>query len=707
MDPIAVINRIMPRPESLDDLERNKDFLQLSKAYLSSEVGHRSRDRNESAIESGERAPEQMKELTAQLEQMKTVAATTQHQVQNLTMDIKKLDRTKDNLVQSVTVLKRLQMLTKLYSQLESLLKSRQYREMYGTMAAAEELVEYFRDFRVLTQVSRLSKQVSEMHTQISEQINRDIRLFVEKHQDLSSGQLSWACLCIKDSMAVIDWYTAYQLRDYTSVFRIGEEAAGLDNVGRRYAFLNKILHKHAEIASAFPDSWDLGYKLALAACNQTRNDIGLMKFGQDQQSVQLLLDALQETTEFEKQLKRKFKEHSSDFDGIISKAFVPHLNVWVDFHDRTLGEKIARYNSPDWNEEDGGDVLASSADLFMYYRQAIDLMSKLTVGQPLISLAKVFSKRLKQYNGVLRGYIPRSEPLSHEELNVTGLILKTADYCITTTGQLQQTLDGLIGDAVSYDDANNEFYATVNECLSTLVGYVDSQLRTSWREMANTNWSRLNQDVDQSNYVPHLCHTIKQSTDSVLEVLSKASHERLVCDRVVERVSLAFLETSMVRVRPLTAVVAEQLLLDLYAVKETLLNLNGTQAFRTSCANHVVKVEHVLKVLLTETRPEVLVQNYLLLIKDRSVSNFRKILEVKGVRITSKYVDLFREKAAEQVDLPEESQLLASVDMNSRQGTPRVASPSPIPPAIPFFDRETQPMRFDFRRIGDFLRRD
>ncbi|KAA8902235.1 Vps53-like protein, partial [Sphaerosporella brunnea] len=63
-------------------------------------------------------------------------AMRTEEAITAMTADIKKLDSTKRNLTLSMTMLKRLQMLTTAFGQLKANTRMRQYRECSGLLAA-------------------------------------------------------------------------------------------------------------------------------------------------------------------------------------------------------------------------------------------------------------------------------------------------------------------------------------------------------------------------------------------------------------------------------------------------------------------------------------------------------------------------------------------------------------------------------------------
>ena len=95
-------------------------------------------------------------------------------------------------------------------------------------------------------------------------------------------------------------------------------QAGSLDNISRRYAWLNRMLktydHDHAAI---FPPHWRVNEQLANAFCQGTREDFKaiLQKSArQDGQTmdVNLLLSCLQETLDFEHGLERRFAQDVS-----------------------------------------------------------------------------------------------------------------------------------------------------------------------------------------------------------------------------------------------------------------------------------------------------------------------------------------------------------------------------------------------------------
>lgn len=82
----------------------------------------------------------------------------------------------------------------------------------------------------------------------------------------------------------------------------------------------------------------------------------------------------------------------------------------------RNLAELIAKFQEDfrmsgmrRQEQEEGSNVLASCADLFVYYKKCMVQCSQLSTGQPMISLTRTFQKYLKEYaNKLLLQNLPK-----------------------------------------------------------------------------------------------------------------------------------------------------------------------------------------------------------------------------------------------------------------------------------------------------------
>lgn len=132
----------------------------------------------------------------------------------------------------------------------------------------------------------------------------------------------------------------------------------------------------------------------------------------------------------------------------------------------------------------------------------------------------------------------------------------------------------------------------------------------------------------------------------------------------------------NLYRCKPLSHGGAEQLLLDSHTLKRTLLelpeygatatvamvmgvggggggggggkNVPNTAAYSSTVVNGMTKAEMILKIVLVSAAPpEMFVENYFKLIHEKDISEFQKVLDMKGIKKAEAAVlsDLFRKK--------------------------------------------------------------
>jgi antitoxin component HigA of HigAB toxin-antitoxin module len=105
----------------------------------------------------------------------------------------------------------------------------------------------------------------------------------------------------------IIERYLQLQLAEYRRIFRSTDEAGQLDNVPRRYAWFRRVLKHHDdEHAALFPAGWEVTRLLVASFAEQTRVDLANV-LGKTVPNVNVLLDALQATLDFEAAFSRRF----------------------------------------------------------------------------------------------------------------------------------------------------------------------------------------------------------------------------------------------------------------------------------------------------------------------------------------------------------------------------------------------------------------
>ncbi|KAJ5803544.1 uncharacterized protein N7503_005994 [Penicillium pulvis] len=746
-DPIDHLNAIFSHPSTLASVSQISDGLHTYEDELDNDIGTLVEEQVTSNAESVERiqtAKSDLSELFKKIDDVRERAMKTEQAITDMTADIKQLDNAKKNLTLSMTALKRLQMLTTAYDQLMALSRTRQYRDCAQLLQAVIQLMAHFKSYRSIDQIAILSRNVADIQRDLLEQVCEDFEItFTKGEVAQKRGMLSEACLVI-DALGenarsrLVTWYCNTQLREYRQIFRNNEEAGSLDNISRRYAWFRRILKTYdEENAAIFPAAWRVNEILANVFCEGTRDDYkGILsrsvRSGQTI-DVNMLLSCLQETLEFEHSLERRFappSRPSTDtfastenptFGQSISEAFEPYLSVWVEAQDKQLAALLPKYRQqplrPPDDEFNSHIVISSSTELFTFYRHALQQCSKLSTGPSLAELAKVFAKYLDQYaQQVLLAYISE-RPTGHTPSKAPSIedlvsVLNTADYCYTTCNQLEEKIKGRLDEnlkqSVDLQSQADSFMGIASAAVRGLVRQVEVELEPSWREMRNTPWSKIEAVSDQSSYVGDLLSRTKDKAAEILQLLHKQQYARAFSDHLVELVSSLFI-TNVFQCRPVAETGAEQMLLDSFTLKSGLTSLLPAPApagFVKRVNASFYKIETLLKTLqVRPSPPEALVQAYLIHIADRNNNNFRKILDIKGIRSRQEQnhlVELFQlHRASDRyaANLQQSNPMLTAL-----QTPATTTSTGSVSQGLGLGSTSSMPSRFDASMLGSAI---
>ena len=303
--------------------------------------------------------------------------------------------------------------------------------------------------------------------------------------------------------------------------------------------------------------------------------------------------------------------------------------------------------------------VISSSTELFHSYRVTLAQCAKLSTGNRLLELSKIFAKYLDAYSQQVLFHLlsERNGPQGPSIEDIV-VILNTADYCSTTSNQLEERIrsriDEDLREQVDLQSQSDAFMGIASASVRTLVRKVEIDCEAAWREMRSVPWSRMDSVGDQSPYVYSLTQRVRDRSSEILKLIHKPQYARAFCDHLVDSLTNSYM-SNIVLSRPISETGAEQMLLDSYVLKKSfteLLTLNTEAATGTSSGGGVAatatpnpafvkrvnasmsnKLDPLLKTLQVRSSPaEGLVQAYLIHIRDRSEVNFKKILEIKGI---------------------------------------------------------------------------
>ncbi|KAL4662963.1 hypothetical protein H8957_014180 [Semnopithecus entellus] len=538
----------------------------------------------------------------------------------------------------------------------------------------------------------------------------------------------------------IIKKFIKQHLSEYLVLFQENQDVAWLDKIDRRYAWIKRQLVDYEEkYGRMFPREWCMAERIAVEFCHVTRTELAkIMRTRAKEIEVKLLLFAIQRTTNFEGFLVKRFsgctltdgtlkklespppstnpfledeptpemeelatekgdldqpkkpKAPDNPFHGIVSKCFEPHLYVYIESQDKNLGELIDRFvadfkaqGPPKPNTDEGGAVLPSCADLFVYYKKCMVQCSQLSTGEPMIALTTIFQKYLREYAWkILSGNLPKTTTSSGgltissllkekegsevakftlEELCLICSILSTAEYCLATTQQLEEKLkekvDVSLIERINLTGEMDTFSTVISSSIQLLVQDLDAACDPALTAMSKMQWQNVEHVGDQSPYVTSVILHIKQNVPIIRDNLaSTRKYFTQFCIKFANSFIPKFI-THLFKCKPISMVGAEQLLLDTHSLKMVLLDLPsiGSQVVRKAPASYtkivvkgMTRAEMILKVVMAPHEPLVVfVDNYIKLLTDCNTETFQKILDMKGLKRSeqSSMLELLRQR--------------------------------------------------------------
>ncbi|XP_061781823.1 vacuolar protein sorting-associated protein 53 homolog [Nerophis lumbriciformis] len=615
---------------------------------------------------------------------------------------------------------------------------------LQGVVNVLEHFHKYMGIPQIRQLSERVKAAQSELGTQILADFEEAFPAQGSKRPGGPSNVLRDACLVAnvldpRIKQEIIKKFIRQHLSEYLVLFQENQDVAWLDKIDRRYAWIKRQLVDYEEkYGRMFPEEWCMTERIAVEFCHITRVELSkVMRTRAKEIEVKLLLFAIQRTTNFEGLLAKRFsgctltdapgqkksespldptnpfmeddagedegaekdedlakprkpKAPENPFHGIVSKCFEPHLYVYIESQDKNLGELIDRFvadfraqGPPKIGTEEGGAVLPSCADLFVYYKKCMVQCSQLSTGEPMIALTTIFQKFLREYAWkILSGNLPKSSSNSVgltissllkekegsettkftvDELCLICSILSTAEYCLATTQQLEEKLkekvDKVLMERINLTGEMDTFSTVISNSIQLLVQDLDAACDPALTAMSKMPWQSVEHVGDQSPYVTSIIMHIKQNVPIIRDNLaSTRKYFTQFCIKFTNSFIPKFIN-HLFRCKPISMVGAEQLLLDTHSLKTVLLDLPsiGSQVLRKAPASYtkivvkgMTRAEMILKVVMAPHEPPVVfVDNYIKLLADGNPETFQKILDMKGLKRgeQSSMLELFRQR--------------------------------------------------------------
>lgn len=273
---------------------------------------------------------------------------------------------------------------------------------------------------------------------------------------------------------------------------------------------------------------------------------------------------------------------------NLISVVFEPYLSIFVDAQDKTLAEMVHGFTSSRVSlspSDNPSAVLPASTELFYFYREQLDRCARLSNRQPLMDLCRVYRKWLKVFaEDVLAGALLKADRRGSgegrpntQDLQTACLVLNTAEYCLETISQLEESLRERIApefrERVTLAAERELFAASTSAALLAILHELELTVEPPFAQLARSPWRDAEFVSSESEYVQDLVRGLKVVVGVVREGLETKKWVRSVCDKLVGLVLARFMG-AIVRCRPMPQIGAEQVLLDLQSLKSCLLQL-------------------------------------------------------------------------------------------------------------------------------------
>lgn len=427
-DPRTHLNEIFSSPGALEELPQLLNHTSKYKQQVTNEV-------NESIAQyqrvdlAGD-----ITNLVNTVKEVKIGSQSTKESITEMTSSIQKLDYYKKNLVASMTVLKRLQMLINVNNTLSTILPTHNYKEIYQLLGVMKELLLFFQPYKSIDEINQINLKIVHTQNKLIDDIFMDFEEFHNKDEEqLLYGAQILELIDVKYKEKLLSWFYNSQLRDLKEVF--SGEAGSLDNLNRRFIYFKNIL-KQVQQYKIFP--WDVSKEIVQEFCKMTKLDISKLLYNSKVES-KSLLDNLTTTLEFEKSL---------NLTNEISLAFEPYLSIWVHEQDKYLNSKILEFSAvsqlpPELKDSssDVPNIAVSSTELFKIFNRLLAHISKLTDGDTIVDLAKLFNRYLLEYNNRILLPILSTDDYSNESLKYFTMLLNTGDYIIGNIDELYERI--------------------------------------------------------------------------------------------------------------------------------------------------------------------------------------------------------------------------------------------------------------------------
>ena len=580
---------------------------------------------------------------------------TNETTVKLICNDIKNLDNARNNITVTISSLTKLIMLITGIEKLESFVKEKQYKEAANAIAASNDIMEYFKEYRHVTQVNSLYQKkdalCNSLLNTICDELKNDINLLPQNSDRLYDACLAVNAIGDRAIGEIKTWFTQYKLAPYEKIYdpKI-ENAIEFKDTEKRFDWLKRALKEYDKLYDdVFPPSWGFKSQLCQEFCRITKlqlNEILMMNVeGIKNIEVEVLVKVLNSTISFEKSLNEYLISEYPDTDD----------NIKSNFLDMNVIEEIrTKYSEAKSNKKNGRKdpnpkpryrlfrVIGIISESFEPYMNSYVKKKKKKINDIIINLvqndriegklyvcltfskSKTFFDLSIKFKDIFLFYIEKilnqkfnlnfysneinkNKNLKQADFTPICYLINTCDYCITTIGALtssvQEKIEEKYQNNISYDDIVGKFREIYKKCfdlLSTdLKNSVEVQLQFG---IIKKNWVLgTSGGKDTNAFVIGISKILNDEFNFIKNILQ----EEFLCHylNVVPKIISELLINYLYKIKKIDESGAQEIYTNIGELKNIILNLyyivvkpvpgqNKENDSRYNCLNMILKKE-------------------------------------------------------------------------------------------------------------------
>eukprot|EP01091_Cochliopodium_minus_P009180 TRINITY_DN2198_c5_g2_i1.p1 TRINITY_DN2198_c5_g2~~TRINITY_DN2198_c5_g2_i1.p1 ORF type:complete len:753 (+),score=246.17 TRINITY_DN2198_c5_g2_i1:49-2307(+) len=699
-NPTNYINKLFPTEESLEKIDEAVGKLKIKVQKCNEDILGQVRDQSITGFKAKkdlEMANRSIQDLFNKIYDIKNKAEKSEEIVTEISRDIKSLDYAKKNLTDTIRTLQRLQMYVTCVDQLKVMMQKKQYKEIGIRLEAVNTLSnDIYDDFKSIAKIEDTSKELANLKKEIVKQIHSEF----DQLDNLQVLPPYYSDLCyVIDALGdnakreFMRWFVMDRLQDYKETFRQGDSLSRLENIKVRFQWLMRELDIYDQrFNQIFPAIWRMPQYIFEEFAVLTRdNIITILEGSINEIGVKVLMEAMKATIRFEIELCNKFansnvkidnseettesdtiidhdpyspqsiknkwklqmqekqekggmqiEEESEElqrFRGIISKGFEPYLEHYLKYEDGELNQTFLELSS-DNSLDERNKILSSSEVMFERFKSSMNTCTSLTVDKPFFDLFKLLKKYINQYTEILMSRYPQEgKQLTASQEKIICFTINTADYCSGTIEKLEGFIKKKIienrKESVEFLKELEAYNGVVAKGVNCLVKALEAKLEPALVTLSKTQWDKVQGVGDQSVYVDFVGKAIKESVPNYHACLS-SNKFKFFCDSFINSF-VPKLSNTIFSCNKMSAVGAEQLLLDTTAIKDILLELpkqgldRVASRYNKFVKNEIDKIEKTLKVIMVPV--ETIVDTYIHLVPKGNSTTLQKILDLKSIK--------------------------------------------------------------------------